>query len=84
MQVNVRLMGWMREFLADGIPHFDDQDFELPEGFTLLDLVERFGFARETPFIVMRGGERVLDTAFVTTVLADQDRIVFVPPLKGG
>lgn len=84
MRVNVRLLGWMREFLADGIPHFDDQDFDLPDGFTLLDLIDRFGFARETPFMVMRNGERVLDAAFADTSLADRDRIVFVPPLKGG
>jgi len=84
MHINVKLMGWMREFLADGIPHFDDENFELPAEFTLAQLIERFGFERETPFMVMRNGERVLNAAFATTTLHDEDRIVFVPPLKGG
>lgn len=84
MHVNVKLMGWMREFLADGVAHFDDHDFELPAGYTLSQLIDKFGFARETPFMVMRNGDRVVDREFEATVLQDGDRIAFVPPLKGG
>ncbi len=84
MRVNIKLLGWMREFLADGIAHFDDQDFELPAGFTLADLIAKFGFASESPFMVMCNGNRVLDAAFAVTSLEEGDQILFVPPLKGG
>jgi len=84
MRVNVKLIGWMREYLADGLEKFDDQEFDLPAGQTLLDLIDRFGFRRETPFMVMRNGERVLESDYATTPIADGDKLVFVPPLKGG
>ncbi len=84
MRVNIKLLGWMREFLAEGIAHFNDQDFELPIDFTLAQLVAKFGFASETPFIVMQNGNRVLDEAFAVTLLREGDQILFVPPLKGG
>lgn len=84
MQVNVKLVGWMREFLGDGIAHFDDQDFELTAGRTLGELVNTLGFRTETPFMTMCNGERVLDAVLDETVLKEGDQIVFVPPLKGG
>ena len=84
MRVNVRLLGWMREYLADGIPHFDDEDFDLAAGTSLQALVDRFGFQAETPFMVMRNGDRVLEEDYPGTLLADGDKLVFLPPLKGG
>ncbi|MGD9600601.1 MAG: MoaD/ThiS family protein [Gammaproteobacteria bacterium] len=84
MRVNVKLVGWMREYLADDIEKFDDRDFDLPDGQNLLELIDRFGFRQETPFMVMRNGDRVLESALAATALADGDRLVFIPPLKGG
>ncbi|MSR14980.1 MAG: hypothetical protein EXR86_10555 [Gammaproteobacteria bacterium] len=84
MQVNVKLLGWMREFLGDGIAHFDDKDFELAEGHTLGELINTLGFRTETPFMTMQNGDRVVDSVLDTTVIKDGDKIVFVPPLKGG
>ncbi len=39
MRVNIKLLGWMREFLAEGIAHFNDQDFELHIDFTLEQII---------------------------------------------
>ena len=84
MRINVKLMGWMREFLGDGIEHFDDQGFDLAEGMTLGQLSDRFGFRTETQFMAMQNGDRVLDDALDKTVLHEGDQVMFVPPLKGG
>ena len=84
MRVNVKLLGWMREFLGDGIAHFDDQDFELSEGQTLAQLIDKLGFATETAFMAMQNGERVVESALDSTSLHEGDEVVFVPPLKGG
>ncbi|MBI2799357.1 MAG: MoaD/ThiS family protein [Gammaproteobacteria bacterium] len=84
MRVNVKLLGWMREFLGDGIAHFDEQDFDLADDQTLGQLVNKLGFRTETQFMAMHNGDRVLDSVLDTTPLHDGDQVVFVPPLKGG
>ncbi len=84
MHVNVKLVGWMREFLGDGIAHFDDREFELNEGETLGSIINQLGFGTETQFMTMRNGDRVRDAELDATVLNDGDKIIFVPPLKGG
>ncbi len=83
MQVNVKLLGWMRQFLAEHIEHFDEQDFDLPAGTTAADVVARLGFT-DTSFMLMRNGEKVPDASFANTLLEAGDSLVFVPPLKGG
>ena len=84
MRINVKLMGWMREFLGDGIAHFTEQDFDLAEGMTLGQLCDKFGFRQTTQFMLMRNGDRVIDDALDSTPINDGDQVMFVPPLKGG
>ncbi|MEN9726178.1 MAG: ThiS family [Pseudomonadota bacterium] len=83
MQVNVKLLGWMRQFLAEHIEHFDERDMDLPEGATAADLVAQLGFS-DTEFMLMRNGTKVPQSDFPSTVLTDGDALLFVPPLKGG
>ena len=84
MHINVKLMGWMREFLGDGIPHFTEQDFDLAEAMTLGQLCDKFGFRGEVQFMAMQNGDRVAENELDATVLHEGDNVVFVPPLKGG
>ena len=84
MRINVKLMGWMRQFLGDGIAHFTEQDFDLAEDMTLGQLCDKFGFRGGTAFMAMQNGDRVVDDALDTTVLHEGDQVMFVPPLKGG
>ncbi|MBM4228222.1 MAG: MoaD/ThiS family protein [Gammaproteobacteria bacterium] len=83
MRVKVKLLGWMRQFLADHIEHFDERDFDLPEDATAADLVAALGFG-DTSFMLMRNGDKLPDELFATTTLHAGDSLVFVPPLKGG
>ena len=84
MRINVKLMGWMREYLGAGIEHFHEQQFELVEGMSLGELSDRFGFRAATPFMAMQNGDHVQNDALDSTVLNDGDEVMFVPPLKGG
>lgn len=84
MRINVKLMGWMRQYLAAGIEHFNEQHFDLTEDMTLGELSDKFGFRAATTFVAMRNGDHVQDGALDATVLHDGDEVVFVPPLKGG
>lgn len=84
MRIQVKLMGWMRQYLTAGIEHFHEQHFELAEGMTLGELSDKFGFRNATVFVAMRNGDHVKDEALDGAVLHDGDEVVFVPPLKGG
>lgn len=84
VRINVKLMGWMRQYLAAGVEHFHEQHFDLTEGMTLGELSDKFGFRTATAFVAMRNGDHVADDALDTTVMEDGDEVMFVPPLKGG
>lgn len=77
-------MGWMREFLGEGVEAFDDRRFELPPGTCLSALVETLGFDTDTQYMVMCNGQRILPDLLAVTALQDGDEVLFVPPLKGG
>ncbi len=84
MKINVRLMGWLREYLRSDIETFDDKDLELEDGITVGKLAEDLGFRAETEFMAMRNGQHVKPEVLDTTVLVDGDAVIYVPPLKGG
>lgn len=84
MTVNVRLMGWLREYLRSDLTPFDECDMDVAPGTTVGGLAAHLGFRDELDFLAMRNGERVMPEALDLTVIADGDAIVYVPPLKGG
>lgn len=77
-------MGWMREFLGEGVEAFDDRAFELPAGACVSALVDALGFEPDTQFMVMCNGQRILPDLLGVTELKEGDEVLFVPPLKGG
>lgn len=84
MKINVRLLGWLREYLRSDIDPFDDRDLDIDAGTTVGGLAAHLGFRDELDFLAMRNGERVLPEALDATVIEEGDAIVYVPPLKGG
>lgn len=84
MKVNVRLLGWLREYLRSDLERFDERDMELAPGTTVGSLAAALGFRDELDFLAMRNGERVPPERLDDTPLVDGDAIVYVPPLKGG
>ena len=84
MNVNVRLMGWLREYLRPDIEQFDDKDFDLSDGITVGRLAEDLGFRAETDFMAMRNGQHVKPEVLDSTLLVEGDVVIYVPPLKGG
>lgn len=84
MQINVKLMGWLRHYLRDDLEHFDDKDLDVTDGQTVGGLAEWLGFRHDLEFLVLRNGERVASEALDTTVLVAGDELVYIPPLKGG
>ena len=84
MRVNVKLMGWLRHYLREGIEEFDDRDLELAAGETVGGLATALGFRGELDFLAMLNGERVPAERFDQTPLTDGDVLLYIPPLKGG
>jgi len=84
MKVNVRLLGWLREFLREDIEQFEERELEVADDATVGGLADHLGFRTETDFMVMHNGHHVPNEALDSTPIADGDTVVFVPPLKGG
>jgi len=84
MKIDVRLLGWLREYLREDLERFEEKTLELPAGTTVGGLADYLGFRAETDFMAMRNGHHVLPEALDATPLADGDTVIFVPPLKGG
>lgn len=84
MQVNVKLMGWLRHYLRDGIEEFDDRDLEVADDQTVGGLAAWLGFRHELDFLALVNGERVPPDRFDDTRLGAGDEVVYIPPLKGG
>jgi sulfur carrier protein ThiS len=84
MKVNIRLLGWLREYLRSDLERFEERDMDLAPGTTVGSLAAELGFRDELDFLAMRNGERVPPERLDDTTLQDGDAIVYVPPLKGG
>lgn len=84
MRIDVRLLGWLREYLREDLERFEEKTLEVPEGTTVGGLAELLGFRTEIEFMAMRNGQHVLPEALDAAVLANGDTVVYVPPLKGG
>ena len=84
MLIEVRLLGWLREYLRADLERFDEKMLEFAEGTTVGALADALGFRGETDFLAMLNGERVAPEVLDDTRLADRDTVIFLPPIKGG
>jgi len=84
MRIDVRLLGWLREYLREDLERFEEKTLDLPDGMTVGGLADLLGFRAETDFMAMRNGHHVLPEALDAATLAEGDTVIFVPPLKGG
>lgn len=84
MLIEVRLLGWLREYLRADLERFDEKTLEFTEGTTVGALADALGFRGETDFLAMLNGERVAPEVLDDTRLADRDTVIFLPPIKGG
>lgn len=84
MKIDVRLLGWLREYLREELGRFDEATLDLADGTSVGTLASHLGFRGETDFLAMRNGVRVAPEEMDDTLLADRDTVVFLPPIKGG
>ena len=63
MKVDVRLLGWLREYLREDLERFEEKTLELADATTVGGLADQLGFRAETDFMAMRNGHHVLPEA---------------------
>ncbi len=79
MQVEVRVFATLRPYLPNlGIG--EAQTVEIPEGTTAAELAQRLGIPLDEVKIIMRNGLQVEPDE----VLADGDRVAYIPAVGGG
>ncbi len=79
MQVEVRVFATLRPYLPElGIG--EAKTLEVPEGTTAADLARRLGIPLDEVKIIMRNGLQVEPDE----VLADGDRVAYIPAVGGG
>jgi len=77
-KVELRLFGHLREYLpTQGQPGVQ---MDVPEGFTLQDLIEKLGIPPSDPKIVLVNGVH----APKEQLLQEDDRVSIFPPIAGG
>ncbi len=77
-RVELRLFGHLREYLPasaePGVP------MEIPQGFSIQDLIEKLGIPPGDPKIVLVNGLH----AMREQILKEGDRVSIFPPIAGG
>ena len=59
-------------------------ELEVPDGATPTDVMRQLGMPLDENYLVSLNGEVVVSSERGTRVLAENDRLVVMPPLKGG
>jgi sulfur carrier protein ThiS len=59
-------------------------ELEVPDGATPTDVMRRLGMPLDENYLVSLNGEVVVTSERDTRVLAEDDRLAIMPPLKGG
>jgi molybdopterin converting factor small subunit len=89
MRVHVKLLSSLRELLPES---GGEQDFELPDGANLRDLLLRLGFEKYFGEASLEKGlanavQVLINQVFegnLEFILKDGDEIVLIPPISGG
>ena len=83
MDVTVTLFGGLRSYLPAG-SSFNKCTLKLDEGGRLADLLAQLPIPADKKFIVILNDEKVSRDAYDDIVVAADDEIVLLPPIKGG
>ena len=59
-------------------------ELEVPAGATPMDVMGQLGMPTDENYLVSLNGEVVVISERATRVLAENDRLAIMPPLKGG
>ncbi len=83
MKVQFKTGGLFVEHLPAGSTG-NTAELEVPEGATPVDVMRQLGMPLEENYLVSLNGEVVVISERDTRMLAENDHLAIMPPLKGG
>ena len=83
MKIQFKTGGLFVEHLPAGSSG-NTAELELPEGATPMDVMRLLGMPTDENYLVSLNGEVVVISERGTRVLAENDHLAVMPPLKGG
>lgn len=83
MKVRIKTAGLLGRYLPPGSGR-NAAELEVPAGSTPLDIMKRLGLPLENTYLVSLNGTVITSAERDAVVLAEDDRLAIMPPLKGG
>ena len=83
MKIQFKTGGLLVEHLPAG-GSGDTVELEVPDGATPMDVIRQLGMPADENYLVSLNGEVVVIGERHTRVLAENDHLAIMPPLKGG
>ena len=83
MDISVTLFGGLRHFLPAG-SSFNRCTLQLEQGERLDALLAKLPIPADKAYIVIINDEKVAREAYTNIVIKPDDRVVLLPPIKGG
>ena len=83
MKIQFKTGGLFVKHLPTGTPG-NTAELEVAEGATAMDVMRQLGMPTDENYLVSLNGEVVVISERATKVLAEDDRLAIMPPLKGG
>ena len=83
MRITVRTGGVLGQYLPEGSSG-NQASLDVEAGTTPGDVMERLGFTAERTYLVILNGTAIPKAERETRVLAEDDELAILPPLKGG
>ena len=83
MRIQFKTGGLFVEHLPAGSTG-NTAELQLPEGATPMDVMRQLGMPADENYLVSLNGEVVVISERDTRVLAENDHLAIMPPLKGG
>lgn len=83
MKISVRTGGLLDQYLPPGSDG-GSAEIEVAEGATPMDVLRQLGLPVDDNYLISLNGEVVIRSERERRVLAPQDSLAIMPPLKGG
>ena len=83
MDISVTLFGGLRHFLPAG-SSFNKCNISIDEGSSLDALLQQLPIPQQKPYIVIVNDEKVSREGYADITIQSKDKIVLLPPIKGG
>ncbi len=83
MKIQFKTGGLLVEHLPAGSTG-NTAELEVPDGATPMDVMRQLGMPVDENYLVSLNGEVVVISERDTRMLAENDRLAIMPPLKGG